>query len=302
MSTAWDFPGMVQDVQLMHNLGRDLANSRDWPNWVDSEFRAVRDVRPATVAATRRPSRQRHRPPRGNAVEHPPDDLDEEGSTPKEGGRVVLAHIRGSPHRLRRSRSPANTREDAPWESINGRPHFLHAPDVARTDRPLDARGGRRALRNGGPRIWLDHEGRALSGDQSHGKGSGHRPQGQGGDRGCSHLLLSRRRISGKAPRATACRARRLLSWIFFTSGPIEAAFSNKAAGWEPTPEKQRMFGYGNYDLAIGTLEKTDRRQATISPPTISPPPTCSSAPTSISCLPSTCSIRVPRSSITRGG
>ena len=44
--------------------------------------------------------------------------------------------------------------------------------------------------------------------------------------------------------------------WIFFTSGPVEAAFSNKAAGWEPTPERQRMFGYGNYDLAIGTLEK----------------------------------------------
>ena len=44
--------------------------------------------------------------------------------------------------------------------------------------------------------------------------------------------------------------------WIFFTSGPIEAAFSNKAAGFEPTPERQRMFGYGNYDLAIGTLEK----------------------------------------------
>ncbi len=43
---------------------------------------------------------------------------------------------------------------------------------------------------------------------------------------------------------------------IFFTSGPIEAAFSNKAAGWEPTPERQRMFGYGTYDLAIGTLEK----------------------------------------------
>jgi glutathione S-transferase len=44
--------------------------------------------------------------------------------------------------------------------------------------------------------------------------------------------------------------------WIFFTSGPVEAAFSNKAAGWEPAPEKQRMFGYGNYDLAIATLEK----------------------------------------------
>ena len=44
--------------------------------------------------------------------------------------------------------------------------------------------------------------------------------------------------------------------WTFFTSGPIEAAFSNKAAGFEPTPERQRMFGYGNYDLAIDTLEK----------------------------------------------
>jgi glutathione S-transferase len=44
--------------------------------------------------------------------------------------------------------------------------------------------------------------------------------------------------------------------WILFTSGPVEAAFSNRAAGWEPTPERQRMFGYGNYDLAIGTLEK----------------------------------------------
>ncbi len=44
--------------------------------------------------------------------------------------------------------------------------------------------------------------------------------------------------------------------WMLFTSGPVEAAFSNKAAGWEPTPERQRMFGYGNYDLAIDTLEK----------------------------------------------
>ena len=44
--------------------------------------------------------------------------------------------------------------------------------------------------------------------------------------------------------------------WIFFTSGPVEMAFSNRAAGWEPEPDKQRMFGYGNYDLAMGTLEK----------------------------------------------
>src|SRR5215212_4935706 len=44
--------------------------------------------------------------------------------------------------------------------------------------------------------------------------------------------------------------------WIFFTSGPVEAAISNRAVGWEPAPEKQRMFGYGSFDQAIGTLEK----------------------------------------------
>jgi Zn-dependent M28 family amino/carboxypeptidase len=43
-SPQWDFSGMAQDVQLLHNLGRDLANSRTWPNWSpDSEFRATRD-------------------------------------------------------------------------------------------------------------------------------------------------------------------------------------------------------------------------------------------------------------------
>ena len=38
------------------------------------------------------------------------------------------------------------------------------------------------------------------------------------------------------------------------TSG--EQAFSNKAAGFEPTPERQRMFGYGNFELTIGTIEQ----------------------------------------------
>ena len=44
--------------------------------------------------------------------------------------------------------------------------------------------------------------------------------------------------------------------WIFFVAGPIEMAFSIKAAGWEPDADKQRMFGHGTYDLAIDTLEK----------------------------------------------
>lgn len=41
--------------------------------------------------------------------------------------------------------------------------------------------------------------------------------------------------------------------WLFFAAGPIEHAFSNKAAGFEPTTERQRMFGYGNFDLTIDT-------------------------------------------------
>jgi Zn-dependent M28 family amino/carboxypeptidase len=41
---SWDFTGMAQDANLLHNLGRDLANSRDWPQWSpDSEFKAIRD-------------------------------------------------------------------------------------------------------------------------------------------------------------------------------------------------------------------------------------------------------------------
>jgi glutathione S-transferase len=43
--------------------------------------------------------------------------------------------------------------------------------------------------------------------------------------------------------------------WIFFAAGPIEAAVSNKAMGWEPTPERERMFGYGNFDRAIGVID-----------------------------------------------
>ena len=43
-SADWDFTGMAQDANLLHKLGRDLANSRAWPNWApDSEFRATRD-------------------------------------------------------------------------------------------------------------------------------------------------------------------------------------------------------------------------------------------------------------------
>ena len=43
-SAQWPFTGMAHDLELLYALGRDLADSRDWPNWSkDAEFRAVRD-------------------------------------------------------------------------------------------------------------------------------------------------------------------------------------------------------------------------------------------------------------------
>ena len=50
---SWDFTGMAQDDQLLHNVGRDLANSRVWPDWSpDSEFRSVRDQTAAVRGET----------------------------------------------------------------------------------------------------------------------------------------------------------------------------------------------------------------------------------------------------------
>ncbi len=49
---SWDFTGMVADAQLLHTVGRSLANSRDWPNWsTDSEFRDERDASAAERGA-----------------------------------------------------------------------------------------------------------------------------------------------------------------------------------------------------------------------------------------------------------
>ena len=51
---AWDWTGVVRDVQLYYTLGRSLADSDAWPNWVaGDEFRAIRDKSraPSTPAA-----------------------------------------------------------------------------------------------------------------------------------------------------------------------------------------------------------------------------------------------------------
>ena len=41
---SWSFTGMARDLQILYTLGRELANSKQWPDWSkDSEFRAARD-------------------------------------------------------------------------------------------------------------------------------------------------------------------------------------------------------------------------------------------------------------------
>ena len=40
----WDWSGVAENAELLHQVGERLANSREWPNWsADSEFRAARD-------------------------------------------------------------------------------------------------------------------------------------------------------------------------------------------------------------------------------------------------------------------
>ena len=53
-SADWDMSGFVADAALLHTVGRNLANSGQWPNWSDdSEFRAARDQTENDRAATR---------------------------------------------------------------------------------------------------------------------------------------------------------------------------------------------------------------------------------------------------------
>lgn len=44
--------------------------------------------------------------------------------------------------------------------------------------------------------------------------------------------------------------------WLFFCAGPLEAAMTDKILGFVVPPDKQRMTGYGDFDLAVETLAK----------------------------------------------
>jgi glutathione S-transferase len=44
--------------------------------------------------------------------------------------------------------------------------------------------------------------------------------------------------------------------WLFYAAGPLEAAVSNQAMGWQVPQERERMFGYGNFDRAIAVVDE----------------------------------------------
>lgn len=43
--------------------------------------------------------------------------------------------------------------------------------------------------------------------------------------------------------------------WMFFAAGPVEAAVSNRAMGWEAPEGRERMLGYGRYADVMAALE-----------------------------------------------
>jgi len=43
--------------------------------------------------------------------------------------------------------------------------------------------------------------------------------------------------------------------WMFFAAGPLEAAITNRAAGFEVPTGREKSFGYGSYEDAVGALE-----------------------------------------------
>jgi glutathione S-transferase len=42
--------------------------------------------------------------------------------------------------------------------------------------------------------------------------------------------------------------------WLFYASGPLEAAITNRSMGFEVAPDKEMMAGYGNYDRVVEVL------------------------------------------------
>jgi glutathione S-transferase len=60
---------------------------------------------------------------------------------------------------------------------------------------------------------------------------------------------------AGLAPPPGDPRRGAYYRWMFFAAGPLEAALSNKALGFEAPPDRKRMMGYGSIEDSVNTLE-----------------------------------------------
>ena len=70
----------------------------------------------------------------------------------------------------------------------------------------------------------------------------------------CAYLADAFPQASLAPPSGSKLRAP-YYRWLFFTAGPVEAALTNKALGFEVPPDRERMMGYGNIAQALDTLE-----------------------------------------------
>jgi glutathione S-transferase len=61
---------------------------------------------------------------------------------------------------------------------------------------------------------------------------------------------------AGLAPAPGAPERAPYYRWLFFAAGPVEAAVSNKSAGFVAKPEQSRMLGYGAFETTMDVLEK----------------------------------------------
>jgi glutathione S-transferase len=70
----------------------------------------------------------------------------------------------------------------------------------------------------------------------------------------CAYLADAFPQASLAPPSGSKLRAP-YYRWLFFTAGPVEAALTNKALGFEVPPDRERMMGYGNIAQTLDTLE-----------------------------------------------
>jgi len=60
---------------------------------------------------------------------------------------------------------------------------------------------------------------------------------------------------AGLAPPPTSRARAPYYRWLFFAAGCVEAATNNRAAGFIPSDQQRRMFGYGSYEQTLDALE-----------------------------------------------